>query len=533
MNFKLLISLLFLVMTAMQGNAQNVIIDASLKNILGPSQESAITPDNVPDSLKEWMFDKCSTKIINGSNYLNVHGSGYVTTAPITDVNGNIIVSAIVYPSDINQKIDISIIGDEELESKSINIEGANQWFSVFPQLLRNTVNNMRIKISSNFDFAIVNLMVKDIGDGIYYESFNRFDGGGGNDGDFTCKGIANFNPSNFDNPTTTESLPLVRWASRCLYFEPNGKYTTNKVPQSDTKDFILSFRTAGVNYNKKLKVTYNISDSKTKTIDFTGSIKEKEWSNVSIELPNFVSGKNFTFSGGYVFLDDVLLSEIREICLNEKAESSELLNRTTNHKANASLIRTFKANIWNTCCLPFEVTVEKLREAANAPSLIVEMRTLTSITDGVYKFTSASSIPAGIPFILQVNQDIVNPVFRFVDITSPAPKRLVSKDGFGFQGIFSPTALNTDGTHVFIGTDGKLHTPTDNNIMNGMRAYMIVPQNAEARMVFVEEEVTELKNHSEDQIKESSKIYNMMGQRTKRLNKGLNIKNGKIIFVR
>ena len=160
-------------------------------------------------------------------------------------------------------------------------------------------------------------------------------------------------------------------------------------------------------------------------------------------------------------------------------------------------------------------------------------MRTLTSITDGVYKFTPASSIPAGIPFILQVNQDIVNPVFRFVDITSPAPKRLVSKDGFGFQGIFSPTALNTDGTHVFIGTDGKLHTPTDNNIMNGMRAYMIVPQNAEARMVFVEEEVTELKNHSEDQIKESSKIYNMMGQRTKRLNKGLNIKNGKIIFVR
>ena len=270
MNFKLLISLLFLVMTAMQGNAQNVIIDASLKNILGPSQESAITPDNVPDSLKEWMFDKCSTKIINGSNYLNVHGSGYVTTAPITDVNGNIIVSAIVYPSVNTQKIDISIIGDEELESKSTNFKDVNQWFSVFPQLLRNTAKNMRIKFSSNSDFAIANLMVKDIGDGIYYESFNRFDGGGGNDGDFTERGKSNFNPLKFDNPTVIDSLPYIHWASECIYFDPNGKYKTNEVPLSDTKDFILSFRTAGRNDKSKLKVTYSTSDSGTKTIYFT-----------------------------------------------------------------------------------------------------------------------------------------------------------------------------------------------------------------------------------------------------------------------
>lgn len=534
MNFKSLISLLFLVMIAIQGNAQIVIIDASLKNILGPSQESAITPDNVPDSLKEWMFDKCSTRIINGSNYLNVHGSGYVTTAPIIDVNGNIIVSAIVYPSVNNQKIDISIIGDEELESKSTNFKDANKWLSLSPQLLRNTAKNMRIKFTSNSDFTIVNLMVKDIGDGIYYESFNRFDGGGGNDGDFTCKGIANFNPSNFDNPTTMESLSLVRWASRCLYFESNGKYTTNKVPLSDTKDFILSFRTAGRNDKSKLKVTYSTSDSETKTIDFTESLKKEEWSNVSIVLPNFICGKNLTFSGDYVYLDDVLISETNEVCLNEKVDFTELLNNKVNHTVNASLARTFKANIWNTCCLPFIVTEENLREAANDPNLIIEIRALSSIIDGVFKFTPVSSIPAGMPFILQVNHDIVNPTFRFVSLTCSKPFRLLSKDRtYGFQGVFSPTALNTDGTHVFIGIDGKLHTPTDNNVMNGMRAYMIVPKNADARMVFMDEEVTDLQGHTEVQAKVFSETYNIMGQRIEKLKKGLNIKNGKIIFVR
>ena len=534
MNFKSLVSLLFLVMMAIQGNSQNVIINASLKNILGPSQESSITPENVPDSLKEWTFDNCSTRIINGSNYLNVKGGGSLTTVPIPNVNGNLLVSAIIYSSVDNQKIDFSIIGDEELESTSTNIKNANIWISIPPQLLRNTTKNMRIRISSEYDFVVVNLMVKDIGDGIYYESFNHFDNGGGNDGDFMNDGSSNFSPANFDNPTSLGNVPYVRWASRCIFFMSNGKYVTNLVPQSDANNFILSFRTAVRNTDSELKVTYNISDSGTKTIDLSESLREKEWCKVSMVLPKYICGKSLTFSGKFVYLDEVLVSEVNEICLNEKADPTELLNKKVNHTVNASLTRTFKANIWNTCCLPFIVTEENLREAANDPNLIVDIRELTSITDGIFKFSPARSIPAGRPFILQVNHDIVNPIFRLVSVTCSKPLCLASKDNtYGFQGVFSPTAMNTDGTNVFIGTDGNLHTPTENNVMNGMRAYMIVPQNAEARMVVMDEEVTDLQSHAEEQINKSSGTYNIMGQRIERLKKGLNIKNGKIIFVR
>ena len=184
--------------------------------------------------------------------------------------------------------------------------------------------------------------------------------------------------------------------------------------------------------------------------------------------------------SGNYFRIDNVSLvsSSPTVISLNETANNSETLTTHNNHIRDVTLSRSLQPNIWNTMCLPFDVTKEELA----ALGTVDKVCTFTSVEDGyVMTFSDTESVAAGTPFLLRLTS--VNDTKTFSDrvIKNTAPtgvSKTYNDKTFTFQGIYSPTNLLTNGTNVFLGTDGKLYKPSDSDhaTINGMRAYFIVP---------------------------------------------------------
>ena len=100
--------------------------------------------------------------------------------------------------------------------------------------------------------------------------------------------------------------------------------------------------------------------------------------------------------------------------------------------------------------------------------------------------------IEAGTPFIVKVKETVANPRFRNAVIKDVEARRVTAEDapGYAFVGAFSPVTLDTNGTNLFLGKDGKLYYPTaEGNNMDGLRAYFVVPHESTSRICIDGEE--------------------------------------------
>ena len=184
--------------------------------------------------------------------------------------------------------------------------------------------------------------------------------------------------------------------------------------------------------------------------------------------------------SNSFFRIDDVKLvsSTATSISLFESTDNSSTLSANNGHIRDVTLTRSLQPNIWNTMCLPFDVTKEELA----ALGTVDKVCTFTSVEEGyVMTFSDTESVAAGTPFLLRLTS--VNDTKTFSDrvIKNTAPtgvSKTYNEKTFTFQGIYSRTDLLTDGTNVFLGTDGKLYKPSDSDhaTINGMRAYFVVP---------------------------------------------------------
>lgn len=201
-------------------------------------------------------------------------------------------------------------------------------------------------------------------------------------------------------------------------------------------------------------------------------------------------------------------------------------------------LIRTFKGGIWNTVCLPFKSNyaawshnniIEGLTESLN-PELRLFNKVSSKNTLQFYE--AGEHISGGTPYLLKIDRDLVNPIFHNVVITTSTPSS-VTDDNYSFVGTFGPTALKTDGTNVFLGTDNVLYKPAEgSNTLKGIRAYFEIPDdNALARIsIDDDDDATGIKTLKLDDL---NKVYNLQGQQVSRTAKGLYIINGKKVILK
>ena len=156
------------------------------------------------------------------------------------------------------------------------------------------------------------------------------------------------------------------------------------------------------------------------------------------------------------------------------------------------------KTGDWNTLCLPFALSDAQIATSPLAGATIKELDTAadgTSLDEGTLtlKFKDAASIVAGKPYIVKwaSGDNIVNPVFHGVTITSTTPSDVVSNDGkVTFVGQYSPfkvgnTSSGDDGNLneiILLSTGNKLGYATSARTLKSFRCHFYVSASAAVR---------------------------------------------------
>ena len=210
-----------------------------------------------------------------------------------------------------------------------------------------------------------------------------------------------------------------------------------------------------------------------------------------------------------------------------------------------------YKDGGWNTLCLPFNVEVGSgLLEDATAMVLdgsTSNFETSTGVlTLNFTGVTSGNTITAGTPFIVkwESGEDLVNPDFRHVSFSN-STNDVTSADGrVQFKGTYSPIDYASDNQSIlFLGTGNKLYYPQAGANIGSCRAYFQLNGSNEVKefkLNFNEEDEQPLSISPEGERLGSfpregldGVIYNLSGQKLNKMQKGINIVNGKKMFVK
>lgn len=135
-------------------------------------------------------------------------------------------------------------------------------------------------------------------------------------------------------------------------------------------------------------------------------------------------------------------------------------------------LKRNLRGGMYNTLCLPF--AIPSLEGTPLEGASVVEYVS-SEIVDNVLKvyFNTATSIQAGVPYLIMPEEDITEPMtFSNVLISTLTPQT-VSTEAMDFIGIFNPFNMPNDGQSMNLGENNTLYYSNgDGTSMKGFRAY-------------------------------------------------------------
>lgn len=224
-------------------------------------------------------------------------------------------------------------------------------------------------------------------------------------------------------------------------------------------------------------------------------------------------------------------------VTIDENATSTDswISKYNDGNSYDVQINRTIVAGMYNTICLPFEVTPTQAKDIFGAD---VQLRTLKSATleeEGQVlnlSFTKTSGMHPGTPHLIKTSRDIINPVFVGVQFTVNAPATSTGTNA-NFKGNFIAGTISASENNLFLGANNTLFFPTVDMPILGMRAYFIVhdaSSNAILRARIVEggQVATEIDLVSQEPIANSQKLllngqliiirdgirYNVMGNK-------------------
>lgn len=223
---------------------------------------------------------------------------------------------------------------------------------------------------------------------------------------------------------------------------------------------------------------------------------------------------------------------------------NQDFISSNINSNITVNTTRTLTGGIWNTLCLPFDVTMADL-ESALGYNQDITVRTFKSYNSTTKEITfenpfggePPSAIPAGTPFLIKLNTTVKDPTFQAVTIKNITPLG-VSDNGVSFVGTYSPVILAADGTNLFLTTRNTLAVPADDEAkrrMNGLRAYFIVPSGfvPSAARLALNDEATDVQSVTMPSQHQSSGTYDLNGRRVEHPRHGLYVVDGRLTFVK
>lgn len=266
-----------------------------------------------------------------------------------------------------------------------------------------------------------------------------------------------------------------------------------------------------------------NASDETYTNGSWTGNVHEVTFSNKSSK----VEIKSATIKLVATSLD---LSEAETA-----EETAKKLTESNGKTIDVKLARTLTANVWNTICLPFDVTAEQIANVLKSEGNVKEYGSEDASKQTIY-FKDATTMVAGKPYLIKPTVAATELVFKAVTIKNVDELNRIDGNNYCFCGVFSKYQMKTNGTELFLKTDGKFYVPAEGKeTMKGFRAYFLVPTNtAGAALNLSFGDATGINSVAADAEK-NVKVYNVNGQYVgtslEALPKGLYIVGGKKVL--
>lgn len=468
------------------------------------------------------LFDKCVTtlKFDKDVNTLEIGATSKFAaelTAPDADMSGK----TITYTS-------------ENPDIASVDADGTVKGLALGAATIKATFAGDDEAIGSETSYTLY--VVRK---GTYfYESFNKMEGRGGNDGQWNfLETGTHSNTQSFDNSGWTDLGAYAYKASSCLRLEMSASATTPALTNL-SGDAFLYFR-AGQNRGMGTGLELSISGGGTLPIKKV-SLTQGEFTDFIVPVVGATPDTKITFACsafGCLFLDEVRIE--RAIYLDDNAEdNSDKLSANNGEMVNVALSRNFSTAYWNTICLPFNFDKSKIDAIFGEGT---ELKAFDRQEGSTLYFKDAESIVSGQPYLLKptTDQSLLMLVDTELDGVS-GPGSVSGTGSVAFNGTFNATRLLD--TDVFFNTDNKLTRPDtaieNANLLKGFRAYFsgILGDVASAQVSF-DDVVTSIDSIDGGAQFNAGKVYTIDGQyigtTTAGLKKGIYIVGNKKVVVK
>lgn len=236
-----------------------------------------------------------------------------------------------------------------------------------------------------------------------------------------------------------------------------------------------------------------------------------------------------------YVSLPTISLSESEENKIETKSDISISLNR--------KLVK----GVWNTICLPFDVSEAQAKSAFGADVRIAALNAESKGNTLMFDNKTAEGIKAAVPYLIMPSEVKADNKYEFYNVSikpeNVTPVAAVStSDGFVFKGIYNKVDITQDINNsksyaAFLGANNTLFKAKSGTTTKGFRAYFAIPNSTttSALRVVVDGNATSIKNINCGVVESDDAVYNLQGQRVdaRSLMPGLYIKAGKKFVVR
>lgn len=510
---------LLLLLCGVVGQAQTLVFEQSFKEFDTESDLGETDP-----RFPGWTFSNCNAR---SSGFLRVGyrgdaEQGSVTTASIP-LSGNALIALRVKISkaaiDGETNFTVSTTSGTLRQTSYTIIRGDNNPFGL-PIYLDNGGSDTQITINvdEDTDLFIQSIRVYDIGDAIFYESFDAMKG---NENTPFAPSGTDASEKSCDNTEGSYFNDIKQSFMNVIVNSTNSLYRMPSISVMAGTNYLLSFSMARTYKGDISNITLNSSDAAKFSSVNTGDVSTiaesqnyilseddyRIWQDYYTVITDMTSSTVLTFGGYSINLDNILLTPIPTL-LDEAANNITYIKGHAGQTTDVELRRTLTANVWCPLCLPFDVTPESFATAVNAVAADANpvLRTFSSVSEGVFTFDvvpAAKTIAAGTPFLVKVTKQVANPTFANVTVVNTPAKAVPANRNYQFVGTYSPVNLNTDGTHLFLGTDGTLYKPgtaAGYNRMNGLRAYFQIPAAASGtRISLPGDETTAIQDINDD----------------------------------
>lgn len=246
------------------------------------------------------------------------------------------------------------------------------------------------------------------------------------------------------------------------------------------------------------------------------------------------------------VFIQTMTIYFVKDtetITLDETATNNNIVAKTG---VNVTLKRTMQAGVWNTICLPFEVSEDKAKTAFGAGVKIAVLDTKS--TDKTLKFYDCTTlgIPAATPCLIKPSEVKTSNEYAFENVNIVADELTYdTTDGnLAFRGIYNMVDVTTDVKNIgddyyaaFLGANNTIFKANVGGKMKGFRAYFAIPYgtSASALRVVIDGTATSIKNIDSEVVESNAPVYNLQGQRVdgNNLTPGIYVKAGKKFVVK